>query len=103
MTLIPPINHAKDTGDIQTFDRLHRRNVGLVGAGMLNALLLLIALVYAARPVCLLANSGLRLKLRQNIAEYEDRGALLTQHSANGVLRRIGRPCGLQHVGLPHR
>ena len=46
MTLIPPINHAKDTGDIQTFDRLHRRNVGLVSAGMLNTLLLLIALVY---------------------------------------------------------
>ena len=46
MTLIPPINHAKDTGDIQTFDRLHRRNVGLVSAGMLITLLLLIALVY---------------------------------------------------------
>ena len=46
MTLIPSINNAKDAGDIQAFDRLHRRNVSLVSAGMLSALLLLVALVY---------------------------------------------------------
>lgn len=46
MTLIPSINHARDTGDHQTFDRLHRRNVSLVSAGILTTMVLLAALVY---------------------------------------------------------
>lgn len=46
MTLIPSINNARDAGDTQTFDRLHRRNVSLVSFGMLTTLALLIALVY---------------------------------------------------------
>jgi len=46
MTLIPSINHARDTDDHQTFDRLHRRNVSLVGAGILTNMALLVALVY---------------------------------------------------------
>ena len=46
MTLIPSINNARDAGNTQTFDRLHRRNVSLVSAGMLTSLVLLVALVY---------------------------------------------------------
>ena len=102
MTLIPSINHARDTGDHQTFDRLHRRNVSLVSAGILTTMAAVdrTGLCFA-RPVHLLANSGLGSSCARTIAEYEDRCALLTQHSANGILMgRISSPCALQHVGL---
>jgi hypothetical protein len=46
MSLISPINHARDAGDDQRFNRLHRLNVTLVSLGMIVSALLLAALVY---------------------------------------------------------
>ena len=46
MRLIPSINHARDAAEDDTFDRLHRLNVSLVGLGMLTAIALLAALIY---------------------------------------------------------
>lgn len=46
MTLINPINQARDAGQNQRFNRLHRFNVILVSLGMLVAIALLAALIY---------------------------------------------------------
>jgi len=46
MALISPINNARDAGDDQRFNRLHRLNVTLVSLGMIVSALLLAALVY---------------------------------------------------------
>ncbi len=46
MTLINPINQARDAGQNQRFNRLHRLNVILVSLGMLVAVVLLVAWVY---------------------------------------------------------
>ena len=48
-TLIPRINHARDTADAAPntdFERLHRLNVALTGAGLLLGIVLLAALIY---------------------------------------------------------
>jgi hypothetical protein len=46
MRLIPSINAARDNADDETFNRLHRLNVSLVGLGVLTAIALLVALIY---------------------------------------------------------
>lgn len=46
MQLIGKINAAKDNGDAVTFNRLHRYDVVLVGAGLMLGLLLLCAVIY---------------------------------------------------------
>ena len=46
MRMIEPINRARDAGDAEMFNRLHRYNVGLVSIGMLTTMILLGALVY---------------------------------------------------------
>lgn len=46
LQLIPLINRARDLGEQNTFDRLHRWDVVLVGVGLLSGVLLLVGLVY---------------------------------------------------------
>ena len=46
MSLIGPINQARDLEDDERFKRLHRLNVSLVSLGMIVTALLLVALVY---------------------------------------------------------
>ena len=46
MSLISPINNARDARDDQRFNRLHRLNVTLVSLAMIVSALLLAALVY---------------------------------------------------------
>lgn len=46
MRLIKSINASKDAGDEETFNRLHRRDVMLVGLGLLLGLGLMVAIIY---------------------------------------------------------